>query len=51
MASQQQNYTAQRMLNTPAPTLVHGLRALAHAIHPDLFPTAEGIRRVQASVF
>jgi iron complex transport system substrate-binding protein len=39
------------LLNTPAPTLVGGLRALAHAIHPDLFPTAEGIRRLQVSVF
>ena len=39
------------LLNTPAPTLVGGLRALAHAINPDLFPTAEGIRRLQASVF
>jgi iron complex transport system substrate-binding protein len=38
------------LLNTPAPTLVGGLRALAHAIHPDRFPTVEGIRRLQASV-
>ena len=25
-------------LNTPAPTLLHGLEALAFAIHPELFP-------------
>jgi iron complex transport system substrate-binding protein len=33
-------------LNTPAPTLIHGLHALAHAIHPELFPIIEGIRRI-----
>jgi len=32
------------LLNTPAPTLVHGLRALAAAIHPDAFPQPEGLR-------
>jgi len=31
-------------LNTPAPTLVHGLRALASAIHPQDFPQAPGLR-------
>jgi iron complex transport system substrate-binding protein len=31
-------------LNTPAPTLVHGLRALAAAIHPQDFPQAPGLR-------
>jgi iron complex transport system substrate-binding protein len=31
-------------LNTPAPTLVHGLRALAAAIHPQDFPQASGLR-------
>jgi iron complex transport system substrate-binding protein len=31
-------------LNTPAPTLVQGLRALASAIHPDDFPEAAGLR-------
>jgi iron complex transport system substrate-binding protein len=31
-------------LNTPAPTLVHGLRALAAAIHPEAFPQASGLR-------
>ncbi|MGA9040718.1 MAG: ABC transporter substrate-binding protein [Terriglobales bacterium] len=33
-------------LNTPAPTLVHGLRALAAAIHPDRFPHPPGLRCV-----
>jgi iron complex transport system substrate-binding protein len=32
------------LLNTPAPTLVHGLRALAAAIHPGVFPQPEGLR-------
>jgi iron complex transport system substrate-binding protein len=31
-------------LNTPAPTLLHGLRALAAAIHPQDFPQAPGLR-------
>lgn len=31
-------------LNTPAPTLIHGLRALASAIHPQDFPQATGLR-------
>lgn len=31
-------------LNTPAPTLVHGLRALAGAIHPERFPHTPGLR-------
>ena len=31
-------------LNTPAPTLVKGLHALAAAIHPECFPHAEGLR-------
>ena len=31
-------------LNTPAPTLLHGLRALATAIHPERFPQAAGLR-------
>jgi iron complex transport system substrate-binding protein len=31
-------------LNTPAPTLLHGLRALAKALHPDRFPQAPGLR-------
>ncbi len=33
-------------LNTPAPTLLQGLDALAHAIHPELFPACVGIRRI-----
>ncbi|MBZ5720461.1 MAG: ABC transporter substrate-binding protein [Acidobacteriia bacterium] len=31
-------------LNTPAPTLVQGLRALAAAIHPERFPQPSGLR-------
>jgi iron complex transport system substrate-binding protein len=31
-------------LNTPAPTLIHGLRALAAAIHPPRFPQPPGLR-------
>ena len=31
-------------LNTPAATLVHGLHALAAAIHPEQFPQTEGLR-------
>lgn len=34
-------------LNTPAPTLMAGLKALASAIHPDLFgESAPGLRRI-----
>ena len=36
------------LLNTPAPTLVDGLRALAAAIHPELFAEARGLRRIAA---
>ncbi len=32
------------LLNTPAPTLLLGLRALAAAIHPDYFPQSEGLK-------
>lgn len=35
-------------LNTPASTLLDGLRALAAAIHPEMFPTHAGLRRIQA---
>ena len=35
-------------LNTPAPTLLAGLKALAAAIRPDLFPAAQGLRRITA---
>jgi iron complex transport system substrate-binding protein len=31
-------------LNTPASTLIQGLKALAAAIHPEQFPQAEGLR-------
>jgi iron complex transport system substrate-binding protein len=33
-------------LNTPAPTLLQGLAALAHAIHPEIFPITNGIRQI-----
>jgi len=33
-------------LNTPAPTLLHGLDALAWAIHPEAFPRTKGIRQI-----
>jgi iron complex transport system substrate-binding protein len=32
------------LLNTPAPTLIRGLQALAAAIHPDSFPQPDGLR-------
>ncbi|HEY2170900.1 MAG TPA: ABC transporter substrate-binding protein [Candidatus Angelobacter sp.] len=35
-------------LNTPASTLIQGLHALAAAIHPELFVTQEGLRRIMA---
>src|SRR5208282_4421232 len=34
------------LLNTPAPTLVAGLRALAGAIHPEVFGPQRGLRSV-----
>jgi iron complex transport system substrate-binding protein len=36
-------------LNTPAPTLVSGLHALAAAIHPEVFPQADGLRCIDSS--
>ncbi len=33
-------------LNTPAPTLLKGLDALAWAIQPELFPRTKGVRRI-----
>jgi iron complex transport system substrate-binding protein len=33
-------------LNTPAPTLLHGLDALAWALHPERFQLTKGIRRI-----
>lgn len=38
-------------LNTPAPTLLHGLHALASAIHPELFACTKGIRSITAVSF
>ncbi|MGC1227051.1 MAG: ABC transporter substrate-binding protein [Candidatus Sulfotelmatobacter sp.] len=38
-------------LNTPAPTLLRGLEALAFAIHPDLFVCTKGIRQITAVPF
>ena len=37
------------LLNTPAPTLVQGLRALAAAIHPERFPQSAGLRCIAAA--
>jgi iron complex transport system substrate-binding protein len=37
------------LLNTPAPTLVDGLRAIASALHPDVFGTYGGIRVLDRS--
>ena len=34
-------------LNTPAPTLVQGLKALAAAIHPGCFPQVSGLRCIR----
>jgi iron complex transport system substrate-binding protein len=33
-------------LNTPAPTLLNGLSALAFAIHPEIFSRTKGIRQI-----
>jgi iron complex transport system substrate-binding protein len=35
------------LLNTPAPTLLQGLHALAAAIHPQIFGVAENVRSLQ----
>ncbi len=37
-------------LNTPAPTLIRGLHALAAAIHPECFPQVDGIRCINSPV-
>jgi len=37
-------------LNTPASTLIQGLKALAGAIHPELFPHAKGLRKQQLAI-
>jgi iron complex transport system substrate-binding protein len=34
------------LLNTPAPTLIGGLRAIAHAVHPEKFAAPRGIRQI-----
>jgi iron complex transport system substrate-binding protein len=34
------------LLNTPASNLINGLRAIAWALHPELFPQPRGIRRI-----
>jgi len=34
------------LLNTPAPTLLQGLRAVAAAIHPELFAFPRGLRQI-----
>jgi len=34
------------LLNTPSPTLIQGLRALAAAIHPEVFDPAPGLRSI-----
>ena len=34
------------LLNTPAPTLLEGLIALAAAIHPEIFPPVRGLKRM-----
>lgn len=36
-------------LNTPAPTLVRGLHALAAAIHPQVFPQSDGLRCINSA--
>lgn len=33
-------------LNTPAPTLLQGLDAVAYALHPEVFPRTKGIRQI-----
>lgn len=33
-------------LNTPGPTLLQGLHAIAAALHPDAFPESRGLRRI-----
>jgi len=33
-------------LNTPAPTLVEGLHALAGAIHPEVFPAHPRVKQI-----
>ncbi|HUS18731.1 MAG TPA: ABC transporter substrate-binding protein [Terriglobales bacterium] len=35
-------------LNTPGPTLMQGLQAIAAALHPEAFPNSPGVRRIAA---
>jgi iron complex transport system substrate-binding protein len=37
-------------LNTPAPTLIHGLHALTAAIHPERFPQPPGLRCINGQL-
>jgi iron complex transport system substrate-binding protein len=37
-------------LNTPASTLLDGLAALAAAVHPEIFETSQGLRRIQGDL-
>ena len=37
-------------LNTPASTLINGLRALAAAIHPEEFAAEVGLRRIVSEI-
>jgi iron complex transport system substrate-binding protein len=37
-------------LNTPAPTLIHGLHALTAAIHPESFPQPPGLRCINGQL-
>lgn len=39
------------LLNTPSPTLIGGLHAIAWALHPREFPAAQGIRRIAADLY
>lgn len=40
---------ADELLNTPAPTITDGLRAIAAALHPDAFGTAPGLRALKGN--
>jgi iron complex transport system substrate-binding protein len=42
---------ADELLNTPAPTLIDGLHALAEAIHPDIFGVFTGTSGRQIDLF
>ncbi|HEY6446358.1 MAG TPA: ABC transporter substrate-binding protein [Acidobacteriaceae bacterium] len=41
---------ADELLNTPAPTLVNGLRAIAATLHGDAFGPPEGLRRISPGI-